>query len=158
MLLMGPVSSLFDFITLPCSGLYSEAGPCHWRRSAVPYWWFLESLCSQTLVVYVIRTIRSFHPELANKLLLLSTSLILGFAFALPFTPLGSYFGFEPMPSFFFVILAGIMLAYLTMVSSSSLDKQEIRLCVVLYESHSEIEYEGLYLRYTSYIYAPFIP
>jgi len=79
--------------------------------------WFLESLCSQTLVIYVIRTNKiPFINSRPNTLLLISTLLILLFAFLLPFTPLAGYFGFVVPPSLYFMILFGMMLAYLSLV------------------------------------------
>jgi Mg2+-importing ATPase len=112
MFIFGPVSSLFDFITYGVLLLAFHAAPSFFHTG-----WFLESLCSQTLVIYVIRTNKiPFIQSRPNKLLLLTTLSILLLAFILPFTHLAKFFGLAALPLLYFVILAGMMLVYLSMV------------------------------------------
>src|SRR5207245_2999279 len=54
MFTFGPVSSLFDFLTFAVLLAVLHAGPAEFRSG-----WFVESLATQTLVVFVIRTHRS---------------------------------------------------------------------------------------------------
>jgi Mg2+-importing ATPase len=69
--------------------------------------WFLESLSTQTLVIFVIRTRKSpFYRSRPSKYLLSSSIAILAFAYALPFTPFGALFGFVEPPYEFFIALA----------------------------------------------------
>jgi len=75
--------------------------------------WFIESLATQVLVIFVIRTRGNpFHSR--PSMILTATSLIVvAVATALPFTPLGARLGFVPAPGLFFLILAGMVVAYL---------------------------------------------
>ncbi len=78
--------------------------------------WFLESLCTQTLVIFVIRTRRSpFYKSRPGKYLVLSAFSIVAAALIIPFTPLGPPFGFVQPPPAFFLILAGLVGTYLVL-------------------------------------------
>jgi hypothetical protein len=116
MLYFGPISSLFDFLTFFIMLYIFTAGPSgHLFQTA----WFIESLCTQTLVIFVIRTRRSpFFKSKPSKLLLISSLVVVGFAILLPFTPLGSVFQFMPPPPGFFLFLAAFVAVYLTMTES----------------------------------------
>jgi P-type Mg2+ transporter len=119
MISLGPVSSLFDFLTfftmlfvfipiIPLA-LMSPEYPQHLFQTA----WFIESLCSQILVVFVIRTRRTpFWKSKPSKYLVVSSLIIVAFALALPFTPLGEIFGFVAPPLLFYVALAILLGAY----------------------------------------------
>jgi Mg2+-importing ATPase len=54
MLVLGPVSSLFDFLTFGLLLLVFGAGQALFQTG-----WFIESLATQVLVIFVIRTRRS---------------------------------------------------------------------------------------------------
>jgi len=109
MVSLGPVSSLFDFLTFFMMLIVFNASASLFQTA-----WFIESLCSQTLVVFVIRSKRTpFYKSKPSKFLLASSLGIIGFAIILPFTPLGSLFGFVPPPPAFFAALAIILGAYL---------------------------------------------
>jgi Mg2+-importing ATPase len=111
MVSLGPVSSLFDFLTFFIMLLVFSATAPLFQTA-----WFLESLCTQTLVIFVIRTRRSpFYRSKPGKFLMLSSFIIVGFALILPFTPLGKLFGFVHPPTAFFLILAGLIGAYLVL-------------------------------------------
>jgi Mg2+-importing ATPase len=51
MLFFGPISSLFDFATFGVMLWVFHAGPALFRSG-----WFVESLATQTLVIFAIRT------------------------------------------------------------------------------------------------------
>jgi Mg2+-importing ATPase len=116
MLYFGPISSLFDFLTFFIMLYIFTAGPSgHLFQTA----WFIESLCTQTLVIFVIRTRRSpFFKSKPSKLLLISSLAVVGFAILIPFTPLGDVFQFMPPPPGFFLFLAAFVAVYLTMTES----------------------------------------
>jgi len=81
--------------------------------------WFIESLCTQTFVIFIIRTRRTpFYKSKPSKLLLLSSLSIIGFALILPFTPLGELFHFVKLPFTFFLVLAGLIGAYLVLTET----------------------------------------
>ncbi len=111
MWVIGPVSSLFDFLTFGLLLWMFKANEALFQTG-----WFIESMCTQVLVIFIIRTrgnpLKSRpHPVLAG------TSLIVVLlAMLLPFTPLGSYFGFVPPPLSFFGVLAALVLSYLAVV------------------------------------------
>jgi Mg2+-importing ATPase len=114
MLAMGPVSSVFDFLTFFIMLLVFGATAGHPELFQTA--WFLESLCTQTLVIFVIRTRRTpFWKSKPGKYLVLSCLIIVGFALIMPFTALGPVFGFVQPPTAFFAILAGLIGAYLVL-------------------------------------------
>jgi Mg2+-importing ATPase len=117
MLVFGPISSLFDFLTFGMMLWVFHAGPSLFQSG-----WFVESLATQTLIIFVIRTRRSPFFRSRPSLALAGTSLAcVAAGAALPFTPLGALFGFSPLPPLFFVALAGMVLTYLVMVEIAKL-------------------------------------
>jgi Mg2+-importing ATPase len=114
MIFLGPVSSIFDFLTFFIMLLIFSATEPLFQTA-----WFLESLCTQTLVIFVIRTRRTpFYKSTPSKLLLLSSLSIVGFALILPFTPLGELFHFVRPPFTFFLVLAVLIVAYLALTET----------------------------------------
>jgi Mg2+-importing ATPase len=111
MWIIGPVSSLFDFLTF-----YVLIALLHADEALFQTGWFVESLATQVLVIFVIRTrgnplTSRPHPALA------ATSLVVVLAaVVLPFTALGRYFGFTAPPAAFFAIVALLAAAYLGIV------------------------------------------
>jgi len=124
MVALGPVSSVFDFLTffimlfvfipmLPLSVPQTQ------KEQLFQTAWFIESLCTQTFVIFIIRTRRTpFYKSKPSKLLLLSSLSIIGFALILPFTPLGELFHFVKLPFTFFLVLAGLIGAYLVLTET----------------------------------------
>jgi len=117
MLVFGPISSLFDFLTFGIMLWVFHAGPGLFQSG-----WFVESLATQVLIIFVIRTRRTPFFRSRPSLPLAGTSLACVAAGAvIPFTPLGSAFGFSPLPPLFFVALAGMVLAYLVLVETAKM-------------------------------------
>jgi Mg2+-importing ATPase len=114
MVSLGPVSSLFDFLTFFIMLLFFKVTPEHPELFQTA--WFLESLCTQTLVIFVIRTRRTpFYKSKPSRLLLLSSLAIVGFALIMPFTLIGDLFDFVIPPPAFFAVLAMLLGAYLAL-------------------------------------------
>jgi Mg2+-importing ATPase len=114
MVALGPISSIFDFLTFFIMLLIFNATEPLFQTA-----WFMESLFTQTLIIFVIRTRRTpFYKSKPGKLLLLSSFGALAGALILPFTPLGALFSFVEPPALFFVILAGLVTVYLLMVEA----------------------------------------
>jgi P-type Mg2+ transporter len=118
MISLGPVSSLFDFLTffmmlfviIPIVPLALGMDAERLFQTA----WFIESLCSQILVVFVIRTRRTpFWKSKPSKYLVISSIIIITFALLVPFTPLGEVFMFVPPPFEFYAALAGLLVSYI---------------------------------------------
>src|SRR6266571_5023527 len=112
MLFFGPISSIFDFITFGVMLGVFGAGPALFRSG-----WFVESLATQTLVIFVIRTRRiPFFRSRPSRPLLLASLGCVTLGAVLPFTPLAEPLGFEALPAAFFVVLVLMVAAYLTLV------------------------------------------
>ena len=98
--IMGPLSSLFDFLTFAMLLFFFNASPAEFQTA-----WFLESMATQILVIFVIRTNGRPWRDFPNPALTASSLVALVVAIVLPFTPFGSWFGFEvPSP----LMLSGI--------------------------------------------------
>jgi P-type Mg2+ transporter len=108
MLSVGPVSSAFDFLTF-----YIMLHLFHAGEQLFHTGWFIESMATQVLVIFIIRTRRNPFKSRPNLWLTLCSLTIVCLAVALPFTPLGRYFGFVPPPLSFYAILAGLVFFYL---------------------------------------------
>ncbi len=109
MYFFGPVSSMFDFLTFFIL-LAVFAAP----ESVFQTGWFVESLATQVLVVHIIRTRKiPFVQSRAGKYLLAGTFAAVAAGWIIPFTPLGGFFGFQPLPLPLALALAGISATYL---------------------------------------------
>lgn len=116
MLFIGPISSLFDYLTFALMWFFFHANTVA-SQAVFNTGWFLESLTSQTLVIYVLRTNKiPFIESNPSKALVITTLSVLTFAYVLASTRFGEIFGFTPLPWSFFVILFFMMVVYLTLV------------------------------------------
>ncbi len=111
MLVIGPVSSLFDFLTFYIMLVVFQANEKLFQTG-----WFVESLCTQVLVIFIIRTRKNPLKSRPHPLLTVTSLAIVATAVLLPFTPLGTYFGFVPPPGKFYFILGVMVLVYLCIV------------------------------------------
>ncbi len=108
MLSVGPISSLFDFLTFYIMLRVFNAGEKLFHTG-----WFIESMATQVLVIFIIRTRRNPFRSHPNIWLTLCSLTVVCIAIGLPFTPLGAYLGFVPPPLSFYAILAGLVIFYL---------------------------------------------
>lgn len=111
MLCIGPVSSLFDFITFWIMLSYFNASESLFQTG-----WFVESLATQTLVIFVIRTIKSPFKSKPSLALTLTVLMVVTVSILLPFSPLASALGFVPLPISFFLFLTLATIGYLYLV------------------------------------------
>jgi P-type Mg2+ transporter len=112
MLFFGPISSIFDFLTFGVMLFVFHA-----RGSLFQTAWFSESLATQSLVIFAIRTRRSpFFRSRPGLVLTAGTVASVAAGLILPFTPLGRWFGFTPLPLGFLAILAVMVVVYLALV------------------------------------------
>ena len=113
--IMGPLSSIFDFLTFGALIYLFKASPDEFRTA-----WFLESMATQILVIFIIRT--NFRPwqSLPEPALTASSLIALAIAMILPFTPIGGWFGFVVPPP---IMLAGIGLLVLVYLVCAELLK-----------------------------------
>jgi Mg2+-importing ATPase len=111
-MVFGPISSIFDFLTFFILLFVFSAQAALFQTA-----WFIESICTQTLVIFLIRTrVVPFYHSRPSNLLLISTILIVAIACILPFTVIGSIFGFVHPPLSFFAVLVGLVTGYLVIV------------------------------------------
>jgi len=109
MLFIGPVSSVFDFVTFGVLWFIFHA-----QQPLFNTGWFLESLCTQTLVIHIIRTGKiPFIESKSSQFLMFTSIYIVSIGLVLPFIPLGKYFGFVQPPPMFFLALIIIVVVYL---------------------------------------------
>ena len=112
MLTFGPISSLFDFLTFGLMLGVLHAGPVEFRTG-----WFVESLATQTLIIFAIRTRRvPFLRSTPGGVLTLATFAVIAAGIALTLSPLGPSLGFTPLPWLFFAALIALAVGYLVLV------------------------------------------
>ena len=108
MLTIGPVSSLFDFLTFYLMLTVFHAGEALFHTG-----WFIESMATQVLVIFIIRTRGNPFKSRPNPWLIVFALTVVAMAVLLPFTPVGIDLGFVAPPAFFFLLLTVILIAYL---------------------------------------------
>ncbi len=112
MITFGPLSSVFDFATFAVMLWVFHSGPAQFRSG-----WFVESLATQTLIIFAIRTRRvpffRSHPSLPLTLAALG---VVAVGTLLPATPLAHTLGFQPLPGAFFAALAAMVAGYLVLI------------------------------------------
>ncbi len=111
MLIIGPVSSVFDFLTFYIMLAFFHAGEALFHTG-----WFIESMATQVLVIFIIRTRKNPFKSRPNPWLFGCSLTVAAVAVLLPFTPAGVYVGFVAPPASFFLILIVMLLAYLLAV------------------------------------------
>lgn len=111
MWVIGPVSSLFDFLTFGLLLWMFKANEALFQTG-----WFIESMCTQVLVIFIIRTRGNPLKSRPHHLLAGTSLIVVLLAMLLPFTSFGTYFGFVPPPLSFFGVLAALVLSYLAVV------------------------------------------
>jgi Mg2+-importing ATPase len=111
MLFFGPVSSLFDFLTFAILLGPFAAGPGLFRSG-----WFVESLATQTLIIFAIRTRGPLVRSRPGGALTVSALVVVLVGALLPLSPLADFLGFEHPPLAMYVTIAGLVVAYLVLV------------------------------------------
>ncbi len=111
MLTIGPISSLFDFLTF-----YLLLKVLNFNEVLFHTGWFVESIVTQVLVIFSIRTRRHFLKSRPDYWLLFTSFAVVAVALYLPFSPIASHLGFAVLPIQFFVLLAGLLAAYFILV------------------------------------------
>ena len=113
MMIIGPISSVYDFLTF---GVLLWAFHASTNAPLFRTGWFVESLATQTLVVFVIRTAGNPFRSRPSRPLLLSVLAIVSIAVALPYTPLGALLRFTPLPLSLLGAIAGLAVTYVALV------------------------------------------
>ena len=130
MLWIGPTSSLFDIVTyavmffiicpMVCHGGYNDYGVNKTLFMAVfNAGWFVESLCSQTMVIHIIRTAKiPFINSRASGAVILSTIIAITVGIAIQYTSIGRALQMVSMPIMYFGWLIVILLCYIIVASA----------------------------------------
>jgi Mg2+-importing ATPase len=112
MLVFGPISSIFDFLTF-----YLLFAVFHLKDSMFQTWRFIESLATQVFVIYVIRTRKlPFFQSSPSKYLLASTIGMVALGVICTFPFIGYLFGFSPLPRYVFAWIVWLVSIYLVLV------------------------------------------
>ncbi len=112
MLVFGPVSSLFDFLTFGLMLGVLHASAIEFRTG-----WFVESLATQTLIIFAIRTRRvPFFRSRPSALLAITSITVVAIGVVLTISPLAHTLGFTPLPWQFFAVLGAFVVSYLILV------------------------------------------
>ncbi len=112
MLIFGPISSLFDFLTFGLMLGVLHASAIEFRTG-----WFVESLATQTLIIFAIRTRKvPFFRSRPSALLTITTITVVAVGVVVTISPLAHTLGFTPLPWQFFAVLAGFVVSYLVLV------------------------------------------
>jgi Mg2+-importing ATPase len=111
MVFFGPISSVYDFMTFGVMLWVFHAHAPLFRSG-----WFVESLATQSLVVFVIRTRRvPFFHSRPSKPLLVTTLAVALVGLGLPYSPVAHALGFRSLPPLFLGILVAMTATYLTL-------------------------------------------
>ena len=115
MTIIGPISSIYDFLTFGVLlWLFHAASNAPLFRTG----WFVESLVTQTLVVFVIRTAGNpFKSRPSGRLVIAVVAVSLA-GTLLPYTPLGVPLGFTPLPLSLLGAIALLTLTYMMLVQA----------------------------------------
>jgi Mg2+-importing ATPase len=112
MITIGPISSLFDYATFALMWFVFSAQTIQ-HQSLFQTGWFVESLLTQTLIVYIIRTPRLPFLQSNPAPIMAAISVgVMAIGLALPFSPLAPALGFVPLPAAYFGWLAAILFCY----------------------------------------------
>jgi len=113
MTIIGPISSVYDFLTFAVLlWLFHASTNAPLFRTG----WFVESLVTQTLVVFVIRTAGNPFKSRPSGRLLLGVGAVSLAGAVLPYTPLGGLLGFTPIPLSLLGAISLLTLTYLLLV------------------------------------------
>jgi len=111
MIFIGPISSLYDFLTFYVLLRIFHSGQPEFHTG-----WFVESLATQTLVLFVIRTTKNPLQSRPSPSLAATSILMVALGVWLPYSPLAHRLGFVPLPGPFFTFLAASTATYLLLV------------------------------------------
>lgn len=111
MVVFGLVSSVFDLLTF--GALYLLAGmTAPLFRSG----WFVESLLTQLLTIFVVRTYKPFYRSRPAKMLVISALAVALLTLTLPYSFAASWFGLVALPPH--ILIAVLTISVLYMISA----------------------------------------
>jgi Mg2+-importing ATPase len=112
MIVMGPISTVFDLITFAVLLLVFHAGAAFFRTG-----WFVESLVTQILMIFAVRTRRSLLASRPHRAVAALAFGGAGLTLALPYIPIiGGWFQFVRLPAIYLGVLAIVVAGFLVMI------------------------------------------
>jgi Mg2+-importing ATPase len=114
MVFIGPISSIFDFLTFYVLLHFLHANEAQFHTG-----WFVESLATQTLVLFVIRTSKNPFRSRPSIPLIATCLGVVAIGLCLPFSPLAGVLGFTRLPAGYFAFLVVATAAYLLLVEAA---------------------------------------
>ena len=111
MIYIGPLSSIYDFLTF-----FALLKVFHASEQLFHTGWFVESLATQTLVIFIIRTAGNPLRSRPSVALATTTVLVVLVGVVIPYTALGGLLGFTPLPGTFLLFLVVASVTYLLLV------------------------------------------
>ncbi len=115
MLVFGPISSVFDIATFIVMIHVLHAGKSEFRTG-----WFVESIVTQTLVIFLIRTRRiPFFRSRPSPPMIITPIISAAIGLAIAFSPAAHMLGFAGLPIAFFFILLAMIGAYLVLIEKA---------------------------------------
>jgi Mg2+-importing ATPase len=109
-LVMGSLSSVFDLITFTVLLKGFHVGADTFRTA-----WFVESITTQILVIFIIRTWGWAWASRPDRVLVATSFITLVAAIALALTPLGHALGFVGVPATLLAAIVAIAVGYLAL-------------------------------------------
>ena len=107
MIVFGLHSSVFDYLTFYALYKLFKADEVMFHTG-----WFIESILTELLILFVVRTHKSLLKSVPGKLLIALSLLAFVITAALPFTPFATQLGFVVPPFKLVVIITGILILY----------------------------------------------
>ncbi len=107
MLTFGPLSSLFDFATFSVLLWVMKTTEQSFQTG-----WFIESILSAGVVVFILRTRMPFVRSRPSRAMLIVTVIVMILTLLLPYSPLANLLGFTPLPIGYLLIIFAIVIAY----------------------------------------------
>jgi len=118
MILLGPISSIFDFSTFALMWFIFGANTVE-EQSLFQSGWFILGLLSQTLIFHMIRTRKiPFVQSIASRPVLIMTGIVMVIGLVLPFTGYGAAVGFEALPFGYFPWLFLTLMSYCAVIQA----------------------------------------
>jgi Mg2+-importing ATPase len=123
MFFIGPISSLFDYATFFLmlyffntrlfSAVGTSASDKSYYEKLFHTGWFVESILTQTLIVYIIRTRRiPFFQSMPSPLMLSFSLAVMVCGISLPYLPFAESIGLVPLPLSYWFWITGFLLTY----------------------------------------------
>ena len=107
MLIFGTLSSVFDYLTFGVLLLLLSADADQFRTG-----WFIESVLSAVLVIFVLRTRLPIQKSRSSRSLALASAAVALLALIVPYTPLAALLGFQALDLPYLLAMIAIALGY----------------------------------------------